>query len=58
MSPTLAAGAADRDRGTDRYQRRRPEQTLLYRTVERRRGQVLSRDYSSIILAPWPDHYA
>ena len=34
MSPTLAAGTAERDRGPDRYQRHRPEQTLLYRIVE------------------------
>ena len=34
MSSTLAAGTTDRDRGPDRYQRHRPEQTLLYRIVE------------------------
>jgi hypothetical protein len=34
MSPTLAAGTAERDRGPDSYQRHRPEQTLLYRIVE------------------------
>jgi len=34
MSSTLAAGTAERDRGPDRYQRHRPEQTLLYRIVD------------------------
>jgi len=34
MSPTLAAGTAEWDQGPDRYQRHRPEQTLLYRIVD------------------------
>jgi ribosomal protein S27E len=34
MSPALAAGTAERDWGAELYQRRRPEQTLLYQIVE------------------------
>ena len=32
--PQVAARMASRDRGACRYQRHRPEQTLLYRIVE------------------------
>ena len=34
MSPALAAATAERAGGDERYQRHRPERTLLYRIVE------------------------
>ena len=48
MPHAAAARNAARDRDAGRYQRHRPEQTLLYRIIEQRRRPALTSSLSPV----------